>query len=55
VYTFYSDILGPVAGKRMKMYITSLFFVILFANVIGIFIDFIAPIFGMNAQGDFIL
>jgi F0F1-type ATP synthase membrane subunit a len=50
VYKFYSDILGPLAGMKMKLYITTLFFVILFANLIGLVVDFIAPIFGMNAQ-----
>ncbi len=55
VYKFYSDILGPLAGMKMKLYITTLFFVILFANLIGLVVDFIAPIFGMNAQWDFML
>jgi F0F1-type ATP synthase membrane subunit a len=48
VHIFYGDILGRDASKSMKLYITTLFFVILFANVVGILIDFLAPIFGMN-------
>jgi len=54
-HTFYGDILGKDASMNMKLYITSLFFVILFANLIGLIISFIAPIFGMNEQWDFIL
>ena len=55
VHTFYSEILGPEASKNMRFYITALFFVILFANLIGVMVDFIAPIFGINAQGEFVL
>jgi len=55
VYTFYGDILGQQASVSMKLYITTLFFVIFFANITWILLDFIAPIFGINAQGDFIL
>jgi len=55
VYNFYGDILGPESGKNMKLYIATLFFVIFFANIIGILLDFIAPIFGMNTLGGFLL
>jgi len=54
-HTFYGDILGKDASTNMKLYITSLFFVILFANLIGLIISFIAPIFGINEQWDFVL
>lgn len=55
VHGFYSDILGRDASINMKLYITTLFFVILFANITGLIISFIAPIFGMDAQWEFIL
>lgn len=50
VYKFYSDILGKEVGKNIKVYIASLFFVIFFANIAGVLLDFIAPIFGVSSD-----
>lgn len=55
VYEFYSDILGEEAGKNIRIYITTLFFVIFFANIASVLLDFIAPIFGLTSSGDFFL
>lgn len=55
VYNFYSDILGKGASNKIRVYITTLFFVIFFANISGVLVDFIAPIFGISATGDFYL
>lgn len=54
-HTFYGDILGKDASVTMKLYITSLFFVILFANLVGLIVSFIAPMFGMTQEWDFVL
>ena len=55
VYKFYSDILWKEVGKNIKVYIVTLFFVIFFANISGVLLDFIAPIFGVSSNGDFYL
>ena len=39
VYSFFEDILGIEEKKRTKLYITSLFFVILISNLLGVFIE----------------
>lgn len=55
VHTFYSDILWAQPWENIKLYITTLFFVIFFANLAGVLLDFIAPIFWLKASGDFYL
>jgi len=55
VYKFYSDILGPESSSKVRIYIATLFFVILFANISSVLVDFIAPIFGISASWDFYL
>ena len=55
VYYFYEEILGREEKSSVKGYVVTLFFIILFANLLGIFLDFIAPIFGTNAQWNFYL
>ena len=50
VYGFYEEILGKDEKSSVKGYIVTLFFIILFANLFGVFLDFIAPIFGTNTQ-----
>ncbi len=55
VYNFYSDILGKDIGVHIKTYIVTLFFVIFFANISGILLDFIAPVFGISQAGEFYL
>lgn len=53
VHAFYSDILGEESSSRVKTYIATLFFVIFFANIASVVVDFIAPIFGVAENGDF--
>ena len=53
VHAFYSDILWEEASSRVKTYIATLFFVIFFANLASVIVDFIAPIFGVAENGDF--
>ena len=55
VYKFYEDILGEDIKHSIKIYITTLFFVILIANILSVILDFIAPVFGILPDGSFIL
>lgn len=55
VYRFYEDILWQDTGHSIKMYITTLFFVILIANLLSVILDFIAPVFGVLPDGSFAL
>ncbi|MDP2090492.1 MAG: F0F1 ATP synthase subunit A [Candidatus Gracilibacteria bacterium] len=45
IYNFFEDILGKDEQRFVKMYIISLFFVILFSNLLGTFSDIILPAF----------
>lgn len=53
VAKFYGDILGEQASHRIKTYIVTLFFVIFIANILGVLIDFIAPVFWITSSWDF--
>ncbi len=55
IYTFYSSILWDEVGKNIRLYVTTLFFVIFFANIAGVILDFIAPVFGISSSWDFYL
>ena len=55
VYNFYTDILGPESSLKVRVYIATLFFVIFFANIASVIMDFIAPIFWLTKTGEFIL
>lgn len=46
IYEFFEDILGKEEKRWTKMYITLLFFIILFSNLLGVFIELLLPIFG---------
>lgn len=45
VYHFFEDILWEGEKKSIKLYITLLFFIIIFANLGGIVLEFLMPIF----------
>lgn len=45
IYDFFEDILGKEENRNVKMYVTGLFFVILFSNLLGTFTDIILPAF----------
>lgn len=55
VYAFYSDILWDDASQKIRVYIATLFLVILFANLSWVLLDFVAPIFGQKENSDFVL
>ena len=55
IYEFYSEIIWEKEKKWIKTYVVVLFFVILISNLIWIVIEFLAPIFGTDTHGEFIL
>ncbi|NDK08047.1 F0F1 ATP synthase subunit A [Candidatus Gracilibacteria bacterium] len=55
VYRFYESILGEGEKKWIKTYVVVLFFVILISNLLGVFLEFFAPMFGVDEEGEFIL
>jgi F0F1-type ATP synthase membrane subunit a len=55
IYDFFEEILGEETKSWVKNFVTTLFFVILFSNLLGLFVEFIAPIFGLNEEGHLIL
>lgn len=48
VYNFFEEILGIEEKRWTKIYITTIFFIILFSNLFGVFLEFFLPIFGEN-------
>lgn len=50
VYEFFEDILGLEEKKWTKMYITGMFFIILFSNLLGVFLELFLPIFGHGME-----
>lgn len=44
-YAFFEDILWTTEKPWIKLYITVMFFIILFSNLLGVFLDFLLPIF----------
>jgi len=49
VFEFFEDILWIDEKKWIKLYITSMFFIILFSNLLWVFLDFLNPIFVTNS------
>lgn len=54
-YDFFEEILGIEEKKWTKLYIVTLFFIILISNFLGIALEILAPIFGQDANKEFIL
>ncbi len=54
IFSFFDDLLWSDFSLGTKTFIVSLFFIILFTNILGIFLDFLAPIFGVS-EGGFVL
>ena len=50
VYEFFEDISGTEEKRWIKVYITLLFFIILFSNLLGVFLEFLTPIFGHEME-----
>lgn len=55
VYLFYEEILWVEEKSSIKSYVVTLFFVILFANLFSVILDFIAPIFWTSTKWWFFL
>ncbi|MCD5382565.1 F0F1 ATP synthase subunit A [Candidatus Gracilibacteria bacterium] len=49
-YEFFEDILGKDEKKWIKMYIVIMFFIILLSNLLGVFLEFLIPIFGHHME-----
>ncbi len=45
VYDFFEDILGIEEKRWTKVYVTTLFFIILLSNLLGVFLELFLPIF----------
>ena len=54
-YDFFADVLWETKASGLLTYCINLFFIILLFNLLGVAFEFIAPIFGFNAEGKFIL
>lgn len=55
VFKFYENILWQEEKKWIKIYIVVLFFIILIANLMWIWLEFIAPIFWVDGEEEFVL
>ncbi|NUJ97320.1 F0F1 ATP synthase subunit A [Candidatus Gracilibacteria bacterium] len=49
-YDFFEELLGVEEKRGPKLFIISLFFVILFSNLLGILLEFFVPIFGHEME-----
>jgi len=49
-YEFFEDILWTEEKRWIKLYIVCMFFVIVISNLLGVFIDFLLPIFGKHME-----
>lgn len=50
VYEFFEDILWKDEKRWIKVYVTTLFFVILTSNLLWVFLEFLLPIFGHDME-----
>lgn len=50
VFEFFEDILWIEEKRWIKVYITTLFFIILFSNFLWVFLEFLLPIFGEELE-----
>jgi len=55
VFAFYESVLWAETNLQTKTFIVVLFFIIFITNIAGVILDFIAPIFGTNETGSFLL
>ncbi|MFK7779940.1 MAG: F0F1 ATP synthase subunit A [Candidatus Gracilibacteria bacterium] len=49
-YEFFEEILGKGEKKWIKLYIVTMFFVIVISNLLGVFLEFLAPVFGHGME-----
>ncbi len=50
IFEFFEDILWVEEKNWIKVYVTILFFIILFSNLFGVFLEFLLPIFGHHME-----
>jgi F0F1-type ATP synthase membrane subunit a len=50
VFEFFEDILGKEEKRWTKLYITLMFFIIIFSNIIGVLLEFLLNIFGHDVE-----
>lgn len=50
IFEFFEDILWKDEKRWVKVYVTSLFFIILTSNLLWVFIEFLLPIFGHDLE-----
>lgn len=50
MYDFFEDILWKEEKRWIKVYLTLLFFIILFSNLFWVFLEFLSPIFGHSIE-----
>lgn len=55
VYLFYESILWEWEKKWIKTYIVFLFFMILISNMLGVVLEFVAPVFWVDEKWEFIM
>jgi F0F1-type ATP synthase membrane subunit a len=55
VYLFYESILWEWEKKWIKTYIVFLFFMILISNMLGVALEFVAPVFWVDEKWEFIM
>lgn len=55
VYLFYESILWEWEKKWIKTYIVFLFFMILISNILGVVLEFVAPVFWIDEKWEFIM
>lgn len=55
IYLFFDEVIGEKSPRMWVASVTALFCVLLGVNIFGVLLDMIAPIFGHDASGNFIL
>ena len=50
VYDFFEDLLWNEEKRWIKLYVTLLFFIIIFSNFLWVFLEFLTPIFGHTLE-----
>lgn len=50
IYEFFEDILGKDEKRWVKVYVVSMFFFILTSNLLGVWIEFLLPVFGHDIE-----
>ncbi len=51
VYEFFEDIVGKEEKRWIKIYVTCMFFIILFSNLLGVCLEILSPMFWVDEAG----